>query len=68
VALLAAVDPAPDTPEGSGATDWTSLPQRMHFISELFRTRHEAPSLFSAPFSPEQTRAIKQDRRPDGRL
>lgn len=68
VALLAEVDPAPDTPEGSGATDWASLPQRMHFIAELFRTRHEVPSLFSAPFSPEQTRAIKQGHRPDGRL
>ena len=68
VTLLAAIDPAPDTPEGSGATDWASLPQRMHFISELFRTRHETPSLFSAPFSPEQTRTIQQGRRPDGRL
>jgi hypothetical protein len=68
VALLALVDPAPDTLAGSGATDWASLPQRMHFIAELFRTRHDAPLLLSAPFSPEQTQAIKENRRPGGPL
>lgn len=68
VALLATIDPTPDTPEGSGAMDWASLPQRMHFIADLFRTRHEVASLLGAPFSPEQTRVIKAGHRPDGRL
>jgi hypothetical protein len=68
VALLATIDPTPDTPEGSGAIDWANLPQRMHFIADLFRTRHEVASLLGPPFSPEQTRVIKAGHRPDGRL
>jgi hypothetical protein len=68
VALLATVDPSPDSTAGSGATDWASLPQRMHFIADLFRTRQEAASLLGPPFTPEQTLAIKANRRPGGRL
>ncbi len=68
VALLATIDPAPETLQGSGAGDWASLPERMHFIADLFRTRHEVPSLLDPPFTPEQTRAIKAGVRPDGRL
>jgi hypothetical protein len=68
VALLATVDPSPDTTQGSGATDWASLRQRMHFIADLFRTRQEVASLLVPPFSPEQTIAIKANRRPAGRL
>jgi hypothetical protein len=66
VALLATLDPTPDTPVGSGAMDWANLPQRMHFIADLFRTRHEVASLLGPPFSPEQTRVIKAGHRPDG--
>jgi hypothetical protein len=68
VALLATIDPAPDTTQGSGATDWASLPQRMHFIADLFRTRQEVASLLGPPFSLEQTLAIKANHRPAGRL
>jgi hypothetical protein len=68
VALLATIDPTPDAPRGSGAEDWARLPERMHFIAELFRTRHDVASLLGPPFSPEQTAAIKAGRRPDGRL
>ena len=68
VALLATIDPAPDTTQGSGATDWASLPQRMHFIADLFRTRQEVASLLGPPFSLEQTLAIKANQRPAGRL
>jgi hypothetical protein len=68
VTLLAAVDPSPDSTAGSGATDWASLRQRMHFIADLFRTRQEVASLLDSPFSPEQTIAIKANRRPAGRL
>jgi hypothetical protein len=49
VALLATLDPTPDTPEGSGAMDWANLPQRMHFIADLFRTRHEVASCSVRP-------------------
>jgi hypothetical protein len=68
VTLLAAVDPSCDSTQGSGATDWASLRQRMHFIADLFRTRQEVASLLGPPFSPEQTLAIKANRRPAGRL
>ena len=36
----------------------------MHFIADLFRTRQEVASLLGPPFSPEQTIAIKANRRP----
>lgn len=68
VTLLAAVDPSCDSSQGSGATDWASLRQRMHFIADLFRTRQEVASLLGPPFSPEQAIAIKANRRPAGRL
>lgn len=68
VALLATIDPAPDTTVGSAAGDWSILTERMHFIADLFRTRHGTPTLFDAPFSPDQTRAIKAGRRPPGRV
>ena len=68
VALLGTIDPAPDTTVGSGAGDWSSLTDRMHFIADLFRTRHGTTTLLDAPFSPDQTRAIKAGRRPPGRL
>jgi hypothetical protein len=68
VTLLAAVDPSFDSTQGSGATDWASLRQRMHFVADLFRTRQEVASLLGPPFSPEQTIAIKANRRPAGSL
>jgi hypothetical protein len=62
VDFLRAVDPTPDTPRGSGAQDWASLPQRMHFIADLFRLRHANTALFQPPFTPEQLRAIADGR------
>jgi hypothetical protein len=47
--LLARVDPAPGTTLGSGARDWGDLGQRMHFITELFRTRQEDAALLGPP-------------------
>jgi hypothetical protein len=40
----------------------------MHFIGELFRTRQEDATLLQAPFDPEQLGAIRDGRRPGGRL
>jgi hypothetical protein len=48
-ALLARIDPVPDGTAGSGAHDWADLGQRMHFITELFRTRQEDVSLLQPP-------------------
>jgi hypothetical protein len=65
-AFLQAVDPTPDTPLGSGTEDWALLPDRMHFIADLFRTRHEDATLHRPPFSPAQLRAIADGRTSDG--
>jgi hypothetical protein len=66
--LLRDVDPVATSTVGSGAEDWADLAQRMHFICELFRSRQHDGSLFGAPFTAEQVEAIREARRPDGRL
>jgi hypothetical protein len=45
---------APDTLVGSAATSWASLPQRMDYVVDLFRSRHLAPGVFEAPFTPHR--------------
>ena len=67
-ALLGSIDPDPGSPRGSGAEDWASLADRMHYIGELFRLRQEDSGLLGAPFTPDQTAAIKDGRPPSGRL
>ena len=66
--FLVSVDPTPDTPLGSGTVDWAVLNDRMHFIADLFRTRHEDASLAQPPFTPAQLGEIAAGRRPDGAL
>jgi hypothetical protein len=65
-AFLRAVDPTPDSPAGSGSQDWAVLADRMHFIADLFRTRHEDATLFAPPFSEAALRAMDENRVPDG--
>jgi hypothetical protein len=67
-ALLARIDPTPDSVSASGAADWGDLTDRLHFIVELFRCYQEWPLLFDAPFTPEQVQAIQAGRKPVGRL
>jgi hypothetical protein len=67
-ALLGSIDPGADGSRGSGAEDWASFADRMHYIGELFRLRQEDAGLLGAPFTPEQTAAIKEGRPPAGRL
>jgi hypothetical protein len=66
--FLAQIDPTPDSPRGSGARDWASLPDRLHFIADLFRCYADSPSLLEPPFSLQQVEAIKSGRRPAGML
>lgn len=66
--LLAAIDPTPDSPSESGALDWADLPERMHFIAELFRCYQKDPEIFSPPFTAAQTEEIKAGRLPEGEL
>lgn len=67
-ALLARIDPTPDSTRGSGAVDWSALPDRLHYIIDLFRCYHEYAALFDPPFAPEQVAALKAGRLPEGRL
>ena len=66
--FLRAVDRTPDSSLGSGAEDWAELLDRMHFIADLFRTRHEDLRLAEPPFAADQLRAMAEDRVPDGDL
>jgi hypothetical protein len=68
ITLLAQIDRTPDSPAGSGALDWASLPDRLNFICDLFRCYQESRDLFDVPFSPEQAAEIKAGRFPGGRL
>ena len=52
LALLAQVDPSPDSLAESGTIDWSDLPDRMHFITDLFRCFHAWDPLFDAPPAP----------------
>jgi hypothetical protein len=67
-ALLARVDPTPDSVLGSGARDWADLAQRMHFIADLFRCFHAWPTLFREPFTADQVEAFSAGKRPEGML
>jgi hypothetical protein len=68
LALLQQTDPTPGSLLESGAEDWASLPERMHFIGELFRCCHVSPELFDAPFSPEQVEDLQKGKIPEGHL
>jgi hypothetical protein len=57
-----------DSTRGSGADDWANLPDRLHFILDLFRCYADRADLFDPPFSQEQVRAMSEGRVPEGRL
>lgn len=66
--LLARIDPTPDSPRESGAVDWSALPDRLHYIIDLFRCYHESADLLDPPYTAEQVAALKAGRLPKGRL
>lgn len=66
--LLEQIDPTPDNLHGSGAVDWANLPDRLHFIADLFRCYQESPDLFEPPFTPDQVAMLKAGRLPGGDL
>lgn len=51
-----------------GATDWSDLPQRMHYILHLFRAFAHEHTLFARPFSAEEVAQFRAGVVPDGRL
>ena len=67
-ALLARYEPVPPAVDDCGATDWSELHQRMHYIAHLFRCFHARAELFEPPFTPEQVREFRRGRVPDGDL
>ncbi len=67
-ALLAQLDPTPDSIRDTGALDWADLSERLHFIIDLFRSYQEAPELFEPPFTGEQISALKAGHLPVGEL
>jgi hypothetical protein len=66
--LLVRIDPTPDSTIGSGAEYWGDLPDRLHFIADMFRCYQLSETLFEAPFTQEQITAIQDGRLPEGRL
>jgi hypothetical protein len=66
--LLSRIDASPDSLRDTGTGDWAHLPDRLHFIADLFRCYHENPALFERPFSPEQVAAFKAGELPAGKL
>jgi len=68
LALLAEIDPTPDSVTQSGAVDWSDLRERIHYIADLFRCYHIDPALHSPAFTLEQVEAMKAGKLPAGRL
>lgn len=67
-AFLKRIDPTPDSLRETGAIDWASLPDRLHFIADLFRCYQETAGLLAPPFEAEQVEAIRAGRLPEGSL
>ena len=68
ITLLQKIDPTPDDLTDSGARDWANLPDRLHFIVDMFRCYHERPSLAWTPFEEQQVNAFKGGKVPGGVL
>jgi hypothetical protein len=66
--LVAGFEPPAGELDHSGATDWSNLHQRMHYIIHLFRAFHEQHDLFDPPFTPAQVKQILAGVIPDGDL
>ena len=68
LALLAQIDPTPDSTRESGTEYWGDFADRIHFIADMFRCYELSDELLGPPFSEDQTAALKQGRIPEGRL
>jgi hypothetical protein len=68
LALLKRIDPTPESLNETGAIDWADLPDRIHFIVDMFRCYQESRELFTSSFSSVQVADIKAGRLPAGEL
>ncbi|GAA0220609.1 hypothetical protein GCM10010492_18360 [Saccharothrix mutabilis subsp. mutabilis] len=66
--LLTRVDPTPDSLRDTAAGDWSDLPDRMHYIADMFRCHAERATLQNPPFTDDQVAAMYDGRLPTGRL
>ncbi|GAA1286712.1 hypothetical protein [Saccharothrix xinjiangensis] len=66
--LLKTVDPTPDSLLGTAARDWSDLPDRMHYIADMFRCHAQRGDLLDPPFTGEQVEDLVNGRLPTGRL
>jgi hypothetical protein len=66
--LLAKHDPTPDSTLDTGVLDWADLPDRLHFIIDLFRCYQGNPRLLEPPFTPDQLEQLSAGKVPNGRL
>jgi hypothetical protein len=64
--LVARFEPA--GADDCGARDWSSLNERMHYISHLFRAFAADPSLSGAPFTEAQVKSFRAGVIPEGEL
>jgi hypothetical protein len=64
-ALLARVDPTPDSVAETGTADWGVLSDRMHFIADLFRAYHlgRRCSMIPSPLSRRRRSRRAGDRK-----
>ena len=67
-AFLTRFDPTPNSLRGSGAVDWADLPERLHYIMDLFRCFQERADLFDPPFAAAQVAEFTAGRLPSGHL
>ncbi len=68
LALLQVVDPTPDSVRDTAARDWADLPDRMHYIADMFRCHAVRADLLAPPFTDVQVEALMAGRRPTGAL
>ncbi|NGY63190.1 hypothetical protein G7043_30150 [Lentzea sp. NEAU-D13] len=68
LAMLDIIDPTADSLLGTAARDWADLPDRMHYIADMFRCHALRGDLLDPPFTAEQVEALTAGRRPGGAL
>ena len=68
LALVRRFETNEDTLTGSAAHNWSSLPERMKFLVDFFRSHQQYKRLFEAPFTDEQVTVINTGGLPDGPL
>jgi hypothetical protein len=64
ISFIARFDPTANSLKDTGATDWSDLAERLHYISDLFRCYHETECLFDPAFSKEELVLIESGKVP----